>query len=198
MGRYGNDKSLSTRHIQGGRIMEKMIIAGFGGQGVMSLGQIIAYAGMIEDKNVTWLPSYGPEMRGGTANCNVIVSDHDIASPLVTHASTVIVMNKPSLEKFESYVSPGGKLYINSSLIDVTITRDDIEVFYIPATDIAAKIGNIKVANMIILGAFLANTHLLGNDSIHEALTKVLGVKKEQLIEINENALLKGERLMAS
>lgn len=178
--------------------MEKMILAGFGGQGIMSLGQIIAYAGMIEDKNVTWLPSYGPEMRGGTANCNVIVSDQDIASPLVNSASTVIVMNKPSFEKFESHVSPGGHLYINSSLIDLKTTRDDITVHYIPASDLASKIGNIRVANMIILGAFLANSHLLSNESILEALTKVLGIGKEHLIGINKNALIKGEALVAS
>ncbi len=178
--------------------MEKMILAGFGGQGIMSLGQIIAYAGMIEDKNVTWLPSYGPEMRGGTANCNVIVSDQPIASPLVNHASTVVVMNKPSLEKFESHVAPGGKLYINSSLINVKVTREDIKVYYIPASDLAAKIGNVRVANMIILGAFLKNTNLLGHDSIHEALLKVLGPGKEHLVDINESALMKGESLMAS
>lgn len=178
--------------------MEKMILAGFGGQGIMSLGQIIAYAGMIEDKNVTWLPSYGPEMRGGTANCNVIVSDQPIASPLVNHATTVVVMNKPSLEKFESHVAPGGKLYINSSLIDVKVTRDDIQVYYIPASDLAAKIGNVRVANMIILGAFLKNTNLLSHDSIHEALLKVLGAGKEHLVDINESALMKGESLMAS
>jgi 2-oxoglutarate ferredoxin oxidoreductase subunit gamma len=162
------------------------------------MGQIIAYAGMIEDKNVTWLPSYGPEMRGGTANCNVIVSDQDIASPLVNSASTVIVMNKPSLEKFESQVAPGGHLYINSSLIDIKTTRDDINVHYIPASDLAIKIGNVRVANMIILGAFLANTHLLSNESVHEALTKVLGINKEHLIIINENALMTGEKLAAS
>jgi len=178
--------------------MEKMILAGFGGQGIMSMGQIIAYAGMIDNKNVTWLPSYGPEMRGGTANCNVIVSDQDIASPLVNSASTVIVMNKPSLEKFESQVAPGGHLYINSSLIDTKTTRKDIIVHYIPASDLAIKIGNIRVANMIILGAFLANTHLLSTESIHEALTKVLGINKEHLIEINENALMTGEKLAAS
>lgn len=178
--------------------MEQMILAGFGGQGIMSMGQIIAYAGMIENKNVTWLPSYGPEMRGGTANCNVIVSDQNIASPLVNSASTVIVMNKPSLDKFESHVAPGGHLYINSSLIDVKATREDIHVHYIPASDTALKIGNVRIANMIILGAFLANTNLLKNESIHEALIKVLGDGKEHLIEINENALMTGEKLAAS
>lgn len=178
--------------------MEQMILAGFGGQGIMSMGQIIAYAGMIENKNVTWLPSYGPEMRGGTANCNVIVSEQNIASPLVNLASTVIVMNKPSLDKFESQVAPGGHLYINSSLIDVKASREDIHVHYIPASDIALKIGNVRIANMIILGAFLANTNLLKNESIHEALIKVLGAGKEHLIEINENALMTGEKLAAS
>ncbi len=178
--------------------MEKMILAGFGGQGIMSMGQMIAYAGMVEDKNVTWLPSYGPEMRGGTANCNVIVSDKDIASPIVDHASTVIVMNKPSLEKFEHYVAPGGNLYINSSLIDHKVSRTDIHVHYIPASDIAVEIGNVKVANMVLLGALLKISKVITEKSVLDALSKVLGSSKTHLFEINELALEKGAALVSN
>ncbi|MBP7913644.1 MAG: 2-oxoacid:acceptor oxidoreductase family protein, partial [Proteocatella sp.] len=132
----------------------KVICAGFGGQGVMSMGQLLAYAGMIEDKYVSWLPSYGPEMRGGTANCGVTVSDEEIGSPIITNdADIAIVMNLPSLIKFEKDVKPGGKIFINSSLIEKKVERTDIEVYYIDANKIAADIGNIKAANLVMLGA---------------------------------------------
>lgn len=137
--------------------MERMIFAGFGGQGIMVMGKILAYAGMLEGKNVTWLPSYGPEMRGGTANCNVVVSEKEVASPIVTKATTVVVMNKPSMEKFEKRVATGGILFVNSSLIDVKSTRTDIDVYYIPATELAEELGDIEAANMILLGAVEKN-----------------------------------------
>ena len=172
--------------------MEKIIIAGFGGQGIMSMGQMLAYAGMTEDKNVTWLPSYGPEMRGGTANCHVVVSESEVASPMITKASTVIVMNLPSLEKFEKNVVPGGKLFINKSLIDKKSTRDDIDVYYIDANNIASDLGNLKIANMVILGAFLEVSKIVSTDSVIKALEKVLGKGKRDLIDINKEALFKG------
>ena len=137
---------------------ERIIIAGFGGQGVMALGQLLTYSGMIEDRKVSWLPSYGPEMRGGTANCNVIVSSDKVGSPVVVEATSSIMMNRPSLDKFEESMVAGGKLFINSSLIDRKTKRDDLDAYYIPANDIANELGNPRVANMVMLGAFLEAT----------------------------------------
>ena len=171
---------------------ERIIIAGFGGQGVMAMGQMLTYSGMIEDKNVSWLPSYGPEMRGGTANCNVIISDDDVGSPVVTQGTTAIVLNKPSLDKFESAVMPGGKLFINSSLIEKKSERQDIDVYYIPANDIANELGNNRVANMVMLGAYLKVTKTVSLDSIYEAYGQVFGESKSHLLPINKEAIEKG------
>lgn len=177
---------------------EKVIMAGFGGQGIMSMGQLLTYAGMIENKQVSWLPSYGPEMRGGTANCNVIVSDGLIGSPIITNdASTAIVMNLPSLTKFESDVKEGGHLLINSSLIEKKAERSDVDVYYIPASDIAVELGNTRVANMIMLGAYLKLTGAVKKESILKALSKVFGPKKAHLMPINEEALNRGEALVS-
>ncbi len=173
---------------------EQIIIAGFGGQGVLTLGQLIAYAGMTEGNNVSWLPSYGPEMRGGTANCNVIVSSQPVASPVVTEADAVIVMNKPSLEKYESYIKPGGSLFINTSLIDKKATRTDINVYGIPANDIAAKAGNSRVANIVMLGAYLKVSGALLRKSIDEAVKNMLGKKKAGLVSVNKTAMDEGEK----
>ena len=171
----------------------KVICAGFGGQGVMSMGQLLAYAGMIEDKHVSWLPSYGPEMRGGTANCGVTVSDEEIGSPIITNdADIAIVMNLPSLIKFEKDVKPGGKIFINSSLIEKKVERTDIEVYYIDANKIAADIGNIKAANLVMLGAVLKSTPIVDIESILEAFKKVFGPSKEKFIPQNREALVKG------
>lgn len=171
----------------------KVICAGFGGQGVMSMGQLLAYAGMIEDKYVSWLPSYGPEMRGGTANCGVTVSDEEIGSPIITNdADIAIVMNLPSLIKFEKDVKPGGKIFINSSLIERKVERTDIEVYYIDANKIAADIGNIKAANLVMLGAVLKSTPIVDIESILEAFKKVFGPSKERFIPQNREALVKG------
>lgn len=171
----------------------KVICAGFGGQGVMSMGQLLAYAGMIEDKYVSWLPSYGPEMRGGTANCGVTVSDEEIGSPIITNdADIAIVMNLPSLIKFEKDVKPGGKIFINSSLIEKKVERTDIEVYYIDANKIAADIGNIKAANLVMLGAVLKSTPIVDIESILEAFKKVFGPSKEKFIPQNREALVKG------
>ena len=171
----------------------KVICAGFGGQGVMSMGQLLAYAGMIEDKHVSWLPSYGPEMRGGTANCGVTVSDEEIGSPIITNdADIAIVMNLPSLIKFEKDVKPGGKIFVNSSLIEKKVERTDIEVYYIDANKIAADIGNIKAANLVMLGAVLKITPIVDIESILEAFKKVFGPSKERFIPQNREALVKG------
>ncbi len=171
---------------------EKIIIAGFGGQGVMAMGQLLTYAGMIEDKQVAWYPSYGPEMRGGTANCNVTISDEVVASPVVVEATTVLVLNGPSLDKFEVNVVPNGKLFINSSLITKKATRDDIDVFYIPANEIANELGNNRVANMVMLGAFIEAAKPVEMDSVYEAFLKVFGENKARLLPINKEALERG------
>ncbi len=165
------------------------IFAGFGGQGVLLIGQLLAYAGMYEGKNVSWLPSYGPEMRGGTANCSVVVSDDPVASPVINMADCVIAMNRPSLDKFEANVIPGGKLFINSSIIDKKAERDDIEVYYVPCNEIAEKLGNPKVANMAMLGAYLEATKAVSNKSVIDALLYKLGEKKAHLIPLNEQAI---------
>ncbi len=173
--------------------LARVICAGFGGQGVMSMGQLITYAGMLENKEVSWLPSYGPEMRGGTANCSVTVSDKIVGSPVISKDATcAIVMNLPSLEKFEQEVLPGGKIIINSSLISKKIERNDIEAYYIPANDIAIELGNPKVANMVMLGAYLRTEPVVELDSVLEAFKKVFGPTKEKFIPLNKEALQRG------
>lgn len=171
----------------------KIICAGFGGQGVMSMGQLLAYAGMIEGKNVSWLPSYGPEMRGGTANCAVTVSDEEIGSPIITDdADVAMIMNLPSLIKFENDVKPGGKIFINSSLITKKVERTDVDVYYIDANELAKEIGNPKAANLVMLGALLKSMSIVDIESILEAFKKVFGPSKEKFIPQNRDALVKG------
>ena len=177
---------------------EELIIAGFGGQGVLSMGMTLAYAGMVEDKQVAWIPSYGPEMRGGTANCTVIVSDTNVSSPIISSYDTVIVLNQPSLEKFEPKVKPGGILIYESNNIMTPPTRKDIDIYAIPAAIEAAKIGNKKTMNMIILGAFLAKRPLVSIKSIMEGLSKVLPERNHHLLPINEDALKHGMTLIKS
>ncbi|HHU63067.1 MAG TPA: 2-oxoacid:ferredoxin oxidoreductase subunit gamma [Clostridiales bacterium] len=171
---------------------EQIIIAGFGGQGIMLMGQLLAYAGMLEGKYVSWLPSYGPEMRGGTANCNVIISDSPVGSPIVTEATTVIAMNRPSLDKFENSLKKDGLLLINSSLVDRQAERKDVRSYYIDANDIANQLGNLKVANMVMLGALVELTGIASIKTVLESLKKVLGPSKQHLIPLNEQALERG------
>lgn len=172
---------------------EKIIIAGFGGQGALAIGQLLTYSGMIENKNVSWVPSYGPEMRGGTANCSVTVSDAPVGSPVVTEATSAIVMNLPSFAKFEPMVVPGGNLFVNASLCDSKSERTDIKVFYIHANEEAEKIGNAKVANMIMLGAFLEATKAVEvEDVLNKAFLAVFHEKKMHLLPINKQALERG------
>ncbi|WP_297405852.1 2-oxoacid:acceptor oxidoreductase family protein [uncultured Cetobacterium sp.] len=170
---------------------EAIIFSGFGGQGVMSIGKLVAYSGMLEDKEVSWLPSYGPEMRGGTANCSVLVSTDVIGSPIITNnATSVIAMNLPSLKKFESSLVKDGLLLVNSSLVNEKAQRDDIRSYYIPANELALeKCDNVKVANMIMLGAYLEINQIVNKESVLNAFVKVFGENKRNLLPLNEKAL---------
>lgn len=145
---------------------EKIIIAGFGGQGVLSLGQFIAYTAINDGKDVSWLPSYGPEMRGGTSNCSVVVSDKPVASPVIATPDSLIVMNKPSLAKFENRVKENGNILINSSLIEVKVERTDVNTYYIPANDLAIQAGNAKTANIVMLGAYIKLSKLFAPEAV--------------------------------
>lgn len=173
-------------------MLEKNIFAGFGGQGVLLMGQLLAEAGMNEGKHTSWIPAYGPEMRGGTANCSVIISDQEIASPVVTAATGLVAMNRPSLEKFQAAVVPGGKIFINSSVVDIKPSRTDVEVYYVPCNQIAEELGNGKVGNMVMLGKYLEATGCVSLESILDALLHKLGEKKAHLIPMNRQALEKG------
>lgn len=172
---------------------ERILCAGFGGQGVMSLGQLLTYGGMIEKKHVSWLPSYGPEMRGGTAYCSVVISDSPVGSPVVTgNATCAIIMNLPSLQKFEQTVIPGGMILVNSSLIEQKVERQDIKAYSIPAIELASECGNPKAANMVMLGAYLALSKSLHLLSIIQAFEKVFGTKGKSVIERNIAAIRNG------
>ena len=174
---------------------EEIIIAGFGGQGVLSMGQTLAYAAMIEGKEISWMPSYGPEMRGGTANCITIVSDKKISSPIISKFDSAIVLNQPSLDKFEPKVKPNGLLIYDQTNIINKPTRNDIEIVAIQAADEANKLNNAKVTNMIMLGAFLAKKPVVKFKSIIEALKNVLPERYHKLLGLNENALNIGKKL---
>ncbi|MBO8139148.1 MAG: 2-oxoacid:acceptor oxidoreductase family protein [Thermosipho sp. (in: Bacteria)] len=171
----------------------RFIFAGFGGQGVMLMGQILAYAGMIEGKNVTWMPSYGPEMRGGTANCTVVVSDEPVASPVVDKAETVVAMNIPSMIKFQNFLVENGYFFLNKSVIDrEPDKKEDIKIYKIECNEIADKLGNLKVANMVMLGAVIGATKIVSKESVFKALEKKLTGKKAELIELNKKAIEEG------
>lgn len=170
---------------------EDLIIAGFGGQGVMSIGQILSYSGLNEGKNVLWMPAYGPETRGGFANCTVIISDEEIGSPVVSHPNSLIVLNMPSLNKFEDAVLPGGTLVVNTSLVNREPNRKDIKVIRVPATEIATSVGDIRAANMVALGAFLEAKQVVSKESIIETLKKIFETKPH-IISINEEAFNRG------
>lgn len=169
-------------------------MAGFGGQGVMAMGQLTTYAGMIEGHYVSWMPSYGPEMRGGSANCSVVVSDEPVGAPVISVATDVIAMNQPSYEKFVTMLKKGGNLFVNSSLVHVDNPRDDINIYEIPVNEIAMELGNPKVANMVMLGAFIKVTEIVGEESVLKAFTKVYGDSKKKLIPLNQKALEEGQK----
>jgi 2-oxoglutarate ferredoxin oxidoreductase subunit gamma len=170
----------------------EVIISGFGGQGTLFAGQILAYAGMDAGRHVTWIPSYGPEMRGGRARCTVVVSEEEIGSPIVRRPTAAIVMNIPSMEAYEPAIKPGGVLVVNSSLIDLTSRREDITVIYVPATEMATEMGNVRVANMILLGAWAVATGVLTPEQLGQALADHLPAGRQKLVPINQEALRRG------
>ncbi len=175
---------------------EEIIFAGFGGQGVLSMGQTLAYSAMVEGKNVSWMPSYGPEMRGGTANCITIVSDEQISSPIVSKFDTAVILNQPSMEKFESQVQQNGVIIYESTNILKASERKDIEIYPIPAAEEANKLNNTKIANMVLLGAYLERKPIVGINSIIEALKKVLPERYHHLLMVNRQALEVGAAIM--
>ena len=177
-------------------MLERIIISGFGGQGIMLMGRLLAYAGMFEGKNVAWMPSYGPEMRGGTANCTVLISSNEIGSPIVSHPKILIAMNQPSLDKFEPDVSENGLIILNDSLIEREVKRNDVKIIRIPADDIAGKLGNSRAANMVVLGAYVKKSGVVKMETIFKALEKALAGRNRKLIDINKKALKQGAELV--
>jgi 2-oxoglutarate ferredoxin oxidoreductase subunit gamma len=175
---------------------KEIIIAGFGGQGVLSMGKILAYSGLMEDKEVTWMPAYGPEQRGGTANVTVIVSDERISSPILSHYDIVIVLNQPSLEKFEPKLKPGGILIYDSYGILNPPTRKDITVYRIDAMDKAAEMKNGKVFNMIVLGGLLKVAPVVSTRGVEKALYKTLPERHHALIPLNMQAVAEGANII--
>lgn len=171
---------------------EKIIIAGFGGQGVMLAGKLLVQAGLCLGREVTFIPSYGAEVRGGTAHCHVIVSDEEIASPIITSPDAVIVMNSPSLAKFSSLVKSGGAICVNSSIVSEKVGRDDLRAIYVPANHLAEELGSVKVANAVILGAYLQRSRFLTPDSLAAALKALLPSRHRDLLAINLAALRRG------
>lgn len=171
----------------------QILIAGFGGQGILFSGKFLAHKGLIEQLQVSWLPSYGPEMRGGTANCNVILSDMPVGSPIITTPDVLIAMNLPSLQKYVNSVAKGGQIYIDSSLIDAKVERDDVDVFYIPATQMAKDENIGSLANMIIVGHLLENNPELSFDGAKEVVENLVPAKKAALKELNMKALSLGK-----
>ena len=171
----------------------QILIAGFGGQGVLFAGKFLAYKGLMEDLQLSWLPSYGPEMRGGTANCNVILSETPVGSPIITTPDVLVAMNLPSLQKYVDTVAPGGQIYVDSALIDAKVERTDVEVFYIPATQMAKDNGISTLANMIIVGNLLENHPELSFEGTDAVVEKLVPPKKAALVELNKKALTLGK-----
>ncbi|RVU97601.1 2-oxoacid:ferredoxin oxidoreductase subunit gamma [Coriobacteriales bacterium OH1046] len=171
----------------------EIVIAGFGGQGLLFAGKVLAYAGLLEGRELSWLPSYGPEMRGGTANCNVILSDTPVGSPIVQHPNVLVVMNAPSLDKYEPLVAPGGKIFVDSTLVTRKVERTDVDVFYVPATQMAADRGMHDLANMVLLGTVLRETGCVGEETIDEALRHVIPARKAHLFDANKAAIEAGK-----
>ena len=169
-----------------------ILLAGFGGQGVLFAGKFLAYKGLVQDKQVSWLPSYGPEMRGGTANCSVVLSDTPVGSPIITNPDVLVAMNLPSLQKFVDSVVPGGKIFVDSTLIDAKVERTDVEVFYIPATQMAKDAGFATLANMILMGKVMKEVDAVCFDGNKETLESFIPAKKAGLIDINCKALQMG------
>ena len=176
----------------------EVIISGFGGQGTLYAGQVLAYAAMDEGKQVTWIPSYGPEMRGGTANCTVVVSDEEIGSPTVKHPKAVLALNLPSLDKYENMIAPGGCLVVNESMVNRKPERTDIRVVLLPANEIAREIGNERATNMVMLGALLANMDILPIEALEKALKNHTAQRLQKFVEMNIQALRRGAEYRAA
>jgi len=178
-------------------MQQEVIIAGFGGQGVLFAGQLLSYTALDEGKEVTWIPSYGPEMRGGTANCTVVISDEEIGSPFVNNPTAVIAMNLPSLEKFEDQVEEGGIIIVNASMVNRGVARDDIKVVSIPANEIAQELGSERAVNMVMLGALLGNLDLLSLNAVDAALENHLPERHKKFLPVNKEALRRGAEFKA-
>ncbi|MBW2631187.1 MAG: 2-oxoacid:acceptor oxidoreductase family protein [Deltaproteobacteria bacterium] len=172
--------------------MKKTVFSGFGGQGVLMMGYVFAVAAMRDGREVTYLPAYGAEMRGGTANCTVVVSDEEIFSPVASSPDFAVIMNKPSLLKYEGVMREGGVILLNSNHVDRGLTRDDLTAIRIPAIDIAKKLGNERIANMIMLGAFVAHTNITSLDSIMDGLYEIVKGKKAGIMKLNRKGLDRG------
>jgi 2-oxoglutarate ferredoxin oxidoreductase subunit gamma len=176
-------------------MQEEVIFAGFGGQGVLFAGQLLAYAAMAEDKHVTWIPSYGPEMRGGTANCTVVVSDEPIGAPLVSRPSVVVAFNNPSMIKYRNAVKPGGLLVVNASIVEATTDRTDITVLLIPATQKANELGETRLSNMVLCGAMLGARPVVSAETLRDTITAKLPRSKQHLLSVNLEAINTGVAL---
>ncbi len=175
----------------------EIMIAGFGGQGVLFAGQLLAYAALDEGLEVTWIPSYGPEMRGGTANCTVIIADEEIGSPLVRRPQAVVAMNLPSLDKYEPMLKSGGVLVVNSSIVNREITREDIRPVLIPGNEIAEELGDRRMTNMVLLGGLLANLPVLPLTALERALKGHLPARHQRLLPTNIEAIRRGSEYIA-
>ena len=173
------------------------IMAGFGGQGLLFSGKVLAHAALIEGKELSWLPSYGPEMRGGTCNCSVIVSDEPVGSPIIAHPNVLMVMNEPSLDKFEDSVAPGGTVFVDSSLISRKVRRSDVDVVYIPATQMATAMEAASLANMIILGAIVEKLGCVKPETVVDALKHTISARKANLLDLNLKAVEAGRKFIA-
>ncbi len=171
------------------------LLAGFGGQGILFAGKVMAYAGLLDEHEISWLPSYGPEMRGGTANCSVVISDKSIGSPLVTAPDVLVAMNLPSLEKFVNNVVPGGMIIVDSSIINIKVERNDVKVFYVPATNIAEENGLKGLANIVLVGKLLKETGFVSQEAINKAILKCVPPKKAAMIESNNKAIELGMKI---
>ncbi len=172
-----------------------ILLAGFGGQGILFAGKFLAYKGLTEGRELSWLPSYGPEMRGGTANCSVILSDEPIGSPIVSAPDVLVAMNLPSLDKYESTVVSGGSIFVDSTLIERKVKRDDVKVFYVPSTSLAQQIGAPTLANMIMVGKVIKETGAVSYDNLEAALKKVVSARHQDLFDINLKAINTGYEL---
>ncbi len=171
---------------------KQFLFSGFGGQGILFAGKFIAYKGLMDGKNVSWLPSYGPEMRGGTASCGVIVGDETVGSPIVSTPDILVAMNLPSLDKYESSVAPGGMIFVDSTLVSRPVTRTDVTVYALPATQMASDNGTPTLANMILIGKILKVLNDFKEDSVRTALGKVISAKRADMLEVNLNAMKLG------